>query len=351
YYTPEQLTSSERSMPISIMAWGGESEEMLKKVVLSCANLDLGIDTLWIDAGWYADVVPESNGIAAAADWKYHVGTWTYNKALYPNGNMADLGMTCEENDIDMLQWFEIERAYAGSENTLMHPELYYEYTQNNNYLLRLDTQEGYDYMYNYLATQIETNKIDIYRQDFNMQPINYWLSQDDEGRTGITETYYITNLYRLFDELSAAFPDLLIDNCASGGRRLDIEMTKRSVPLFRTDYTTNKNYASSEMLQAQTQSISYWLPLTGTGFGQSNVKTFNDYTMMSHISPAVSLPNSFDNPSLYKSCASIYSQSQPYWTGDLYNLTDVSYSASSNQAYELFRPDMNSGMAIIYIR
>ena len=351
HYTPEVLTSGEQTMPISIMTWGGESEETLQKIALSHANLELGTDTLWVDAGWHGDVIPESNGTAAAETWKYNVGNWRYNQYLYPNGDMSALGTVCEENDLDFLQWFELERAYANTETLIMNPDLFYDYETGNNYLLRLDTQEGYDYMFSYLCQQIETNKLDIYRQDFNIQPIEFWNSADEEGRTGITETYYITNLYKLFDALSEKYPYLLIDNCASGGRRLDIEMTKRSVPLFRTDYTTHKDYCSEEMIQAQTQSISYWLPLTGTGFGKKDVKAFNDYTMLSYLSPAVSLPNAIDNPTLYQRSTAVYEQAQNYWTGDYYSLMDTAYNSEANQAYELFRHDLDSGMAVVYIR
>ena len=55
--------------------------------------------------------------------------------------------------------------------------------------------------------------------------------------RQGIAEIKYINGLYATLDELLDRFPGLVIDNCASGGRRLDYEMCRRSVPLFRTDY------------------------------------------------------------------------------------------------------------------
>jgi alpha-galactosidase len=37
---------------------------------------------------------------------------------------------------------------------------------------------------------------------------------------------------------LLAANPGLFIDNCASGGQRIDLETCARSIPLWRTDGT-----------------------------------------------------------------------------------------------------------------
>ena len=62
-----------------------------------------------------------------------------------------------------------------------------------------------------------------------------------------MTEIKYITNLYRYLDAQVAQNPGLMIDNCASGGRRLDLEMIRRSIPLWNSDYSTQKPDASVE--------------------------------------------------------------------------------------------------------
>ena len=63
------------------------------------------------------------------------------------------------------------------------------------------------------------------------------WEYNDEDGRRGIVEIKYINNLYYFWDSLLARFPHLLIDNCAGGGNRIDIEMLSRSVSLWRSDY------------------------------------------------------------------------------------------------------------------
>ena len=39
-----------------------------------------------------------------------------------------------------------------------------------------------------------------------------------------------------MWDEILATHPGLLIDDCSSGGRRIDIETLARSFPLWRSD-------------------------------------------------------------------------------------------------------------------
>ena len=53
----------------------------------------------------------------------------------------------------------------------------------------------------------------------------------------------------------------MLIDSCASGGRRNDLETMRRAVPLWRSDY-------AFETIghQGMTYGISFWLPYHGTG-------------------------------------------------------------------------------------
>ena len=76
---------------------------------------------------------------------------------------------------------------------------------------------------------------IDIYRHDFNMYPLNYWQHNDTVDQQGITEIRYIMGLYG-FDHLLESHEKLTIDNCASGGRRIDFEMLRRSLLLWRSD-------------------------------------------------------------------------------------------------------------------
>ena len=100
---------------------------------------------------------------------------------------------------------------------------------EHDSFLFNLGNPEACRWMSRYIGDFIEQNGIDYYRQDFNIEPEGFWYANDKPGRQGICEIRYIEGLYAFWDYLLQRFPHLLIDNCASGGRRLDLETTSRS--------------------------------------------------------------------------------------------------------------------------
>ena len=55
--------------------------------------------------------------------------------------------------------------------------------------------------------------------------------------------------------------PNLIIDSCASGGRRNDLETMRRAIALHPTDY----NYGHLAAKQAFHSSLFQWLPCFGS--------------------------------------------------------------------------------------
>ena len=93
------------------------------------------------------------------------------------------------------------------------------------------------------------------------MDPLSFWRSNDSPDRQGITEIRHVVGYLAYWDELRRRHPDMLIDSCASGGRRNDLETMRRAVPLWRSDYAFEPIGH-----QCMTYGISMWLPYHGTG-------------------------------------------------------------------------------------
>jgi alpha-galactosidase len=103
----------------------------------------------------------------------------------------------------------------------------------------------------------IKANGIDIYRQDYNVAPLDRIQSLDKPGRTGLTENLYVQGYLQFWDDLLKRNPGLIIDSCASGGRRNDLETMRRSVPLHYSDF----GYGNTVVKQGFQNTLFQWFP------------------------------------------------------------------------------------------
>ena len=117
---------------------------------------------------------------------------------------------------------------------------------------------------------------IHLYRQDFNMDPLSFWRKDDAPDRQGIAENLHVQGYLAYWDELRRRQPDLVIDSCASGGRRNDLETMRRAIALHPTDY----NYGDLTSKQAFHASLFQWLPIFGSN--TVPVETVNAYAIRS---------------------------------------------------------------------
>ena len=93
------------------------------------------------------------------------------------------------------------------------------------------------------------------------MSPLSFWRGNDAPDRQGITENFHVQGYLAYWDQLRGRNPQLIIDSCASGGRRNDLETMRRAVALHPTDY----NYADLVAKQAFHHSLSQWIPYYGS--------------------------------------------------------------------------------------
>ena len=241
------------------------ADEMIRNIRAMPDELCAQIDYLWMDAGWYT----YTDG------WYDGVGNWKPNPDRFPNG-LALIAEAAAEKGMGLLLWYEPERCCAGT-------TVYEDASRHEGWLLRksdevnmvnLANNDACTYLGDLVANSIKENQVGLYRQDFNFTPLPLWEQADKDycgGRKGITENHYVSNLYRYLDRLQEVNPGLIIDNCASGGKRLDLEMSRRSIPLWRNDYNcaNDKGEVKSDVLEAtqvNTYGLSFWLPLHGTG-------------------------------------------------------------------------------------
>ena len=344
-----------RELPFCSGFWGGlESERIMARIDRLC-EAEIPFNFMWIDAGWYGkDTKPTFNEFEG--DWATHTGDWTVSPLIHPKG-LVDVGEKIKKKGKKFVLWFEPERVRANLSFAQDHADwLLSSQTNPSNLLLNLGNEEAFSYVLELLCERIRTQQVDCYRQDFNFEPLPYWRAADAKDRQGITEIKHIMGLYRLWDSLLARFPHLIIDNCASGGKRIDIETLRRSVPLWRSDAQCPAD-PYPEVTQCHGMNFSQWMPYSGTGSG----RLYDTYSMRSAYAPCLTTNYAYSETEHFgedpeqvawlKERAEEYLRIRPYFEGDIYHLTKPNADLGAWCAVQWNRPEQGDGMLQVFVR
>ncbi len=295
------------------------------------------IDAFWMDAGWYS----YNEG------WYDGVGNWTVDAARYDKG-IKELSDYAAKKGLKHTLWYEPERVFPGTQFHTIGSEnegWLISADGEDNLMWNLANEEAFKYYCDYLLKSMKENGVTIYRQDFNFAPLKYWQKADAEyydGRTGICENHYVTNLYKFLDYLTENIDGLIIDNCASGGKRLDLEMTYRSIAFWRSDYNCAYHPDLFDATQSMTYGISFWLPITG-----ANLYMSDEYAARSAIMPLVLMDFfSHQHPEY-----SLHNEQRALMGGNYYPLDFGSFDNDKLHTMEFISRDAKEGVALIYKR
>ncbi len=294
------------------------------------------IDAFWMDAGWYS----YNEG------WYDGVGNWTVDTTRYDNG-ISELSSYAEDKGLGHVLWYEPERV---CKNTLF----YNKGSENEGWLIdigednlmwNLANEDALKYYCEYIANSLKENGVTVYRQDFNFAPHQYWQKADNEyydGRKGFCENHYVTNLYAFLDYLYENVDGLIIDNCASGGKRLDLEMTYRSIPFWRSDYNCSYHSDFFEATQSHTYGISFWLPISG-----ANLWMEDEYSARSAIMPLMLM----DFYSHHNDEFSYHNEQRALMGGNYYPIDFGSFDKNKMHAMQFDSGEGKEGTVLIYKR
>ena len=299
------------------------------------------LDYWWMDAGWYP-----------GQDWAQGVGTWEPDPERFPQG-IRPVADHARAYGAGLVLWFEPERVMPGTWLAQTHPEWLLG-QPGGVMLLDLGQAAARTWLTEHVDRLIESEGITLYRQDFNMDPLPYWRANDAPDRQGMTENLHVQGYLAYWDELRRRHPGMLIDSCASGGRRNDLETLRRSVPLLRSDYQSfggDSSYAAGNQLQ--TYGLSRWLPYYGTGVYLSQDQPV--YAVRSYLCPAFGIaadPKRVDvDWDLYRRLVAQWRQVADCFLGDYYPLTGWGLSEEAWMGWQFDLAEQGRGMVQVFRR
>lgn len=304
----------------------------------------LNVDCWWTDAGWY----PCGKDIG----WP-KTGTWEVNTNRFPKG-LREISDHAHAKNLKTLLWFEPERVARETWLAETHPDWILGDLNTGYGLLNEGNPAAVAWLLDHVDQLMTAEGIDYYREDFNIEPLRFWREQDTVDRQGITEIRHVEGHLAYWDALAERRPGLLIDSCASGGRRNDLETMRRAVPLWRNDW---RNTAAS--MQAHSYGLALWLPLSGTGLGPGSFTAGKNsptpYDFYSCMLPFLSFQwdvrlqdADFD---LQRRLIANYRQVAKYYWGDYYPLCAYSLAEDQWMAWQYHMPETGDGMVQAFRR
>lgn len=214
----ETLPKSEKDLPILFneycTTWGVPSEANLLQIAERLHGTP--VRYLVADAGWY---LPESGS------WNGTHGDWIPSRKLFPSGMASTMRQIRKLGFVPGI-WFELETCGPQSEA----------YTKTE-HLVKLDGQvithagrRFWDltdpWVVNYLSQRVirlmKSSGIGYIKVDYNN---TLGIGCDGAESPGAGLIQQVEGIYAFFRRMRQALPELVIENCSSGGHRLEPSM------------------------------------------------------------------------------------------------------------------------------
>jgi alpha-galactosidase len=186
----------------------------------------LGLRSFMLDAGWYP---------CSRDSFSTGVGNWRVDETKFPRG-LEVVAERVRANGMEMGLWIEPERAHESSELARQHPDWLLPVAGSPYALVNFALPEVRAHFRTVIGDLVRRLGLHWLKWDFNMDPLPAWRGANDGG---LSHLGHVNGIWETFVWLRATFPQLVIENCASGGNRLDWALFSRVHVNFANDQYT----------------------------------------------------------------------------------------------------------------
>ena len=209
----------DRPRPILINNWEATYFDFDEDKLVSIARAarEDGVELFVLDDGWFGARSSDRAGL----------GDWTANRDRLPNG-VAGLARRIEDLGMRFGLWFEPEMVNKDSDLYRAHPDWILQTPGRrvsygrNQLVLDFSRQEVVDCVYGMMAGILSGARVSYVKWDMNRSITEAYSAALPPDRQGEVCHRYILGVYDLYERLTAAFPEVLFESCASGGGRFD---------------------------------------------------------------------------------------------------------------------------------
>jgi alpha-galactosidase len=178
---------------------------------------EIGVDTMVLDDGWFG----------SRNDDKAGLGDWYENPEKLPGG-LKSLAEKINALGMRFGLWFEPEMVNPDSELYRNHPDWVLHTKDRDSHLTRwqltldLSRTDVCDYIIDSVCGVLEKANIEYVKWDMNRYMTEVGSAILPADRQGEVMHRYMLGLYYVLEKITARFPNVLFESCASGGGRFD---------------------------------------------------------------------------------------------------------------------------------
>lgn len=222
-----------RKRPILINNWEATyfkfDDEKLYDIAKTAS--ELGIEMLVMDDGWFGDRNSSHSGL----------GDWFVNEEKL-KGGLGKLTQRINALGMKFGIWFEPEMVSRRSELYKTHPDWVLKTPDRHKsisryqYVLDMGRADVRDYLFNCIKAVLDSANIAYIKWDFNRSLTEVGSALLEADRQQEVFHRYVLGLYELLERILTAYPELLIEGCASGGGRFDPAWLYYSPQIWASD-------------------------------------------------------------------------------------------------------------------
>lgn len=221
--------------PILINSWEATYFDFTGEALINIAKeaAQLGIELFVMDDGWFGKRQDDNTGL----------GDWFANEKKL-GCTLKELSKRIIAQGIQFGIWIEPEGISEDSDLYRTHPEWAVQIPQRkpclsrNQLILDFSIKDVQDYIIQTISDLIKDASISYIKWDFNRAICDKFSSLLPPEKQGEFSHRYILGLYRVLEELTTKFPEVLFESCGGGGARFDTGMLYYPPQIWGSDNT-----------------------------------------------------------------------------------------------------------------
>jgi alpha-galactosidase len=211
-------TKSNEPLLVQFNSWYPFPGKMLVEDMKRCADVAarMGAEVFVLDAGWFS-----------SKNWSRELGDWTVNREEYPDG-LQELSQYVQSKGMKFGIWVEIENLGVDSAMFRAHPDWCLAYhggplLAGERYHLDFAKPVVRQWARSIIDRLVKDYGIEWLKIDYNIDIGERFDPPQLAERRGHALYDHLTSYYAWLDGVRAAYPQLVIENCSSGGTRFDL--------------------------------------------------------------------------------------------------------------------------------